>query len=231
MFVKPERFQGKVLGKTQLSPKIIWLAVEPDRAVPFTEGQYGSWLIQEHRRPLSFASLPQEPSLEFVIDFSPQGVCSTFTLNLAIGDHVDFLAPYGRFVLDKNDMRPLLFIATGSGIAPIRPQIKKALQENPTRAITLIFGNRDEKHMIFTDEFEKLSRSSPSFTFMPVLSEASSHWKGERGLVTELTFQHVPNLADHSIYICGNPSMVKTMQALLLERNIPKNQLHSEQFT
>lgn len=228
---RPQEYQGTVVTKKALSPKIIYLQLTPAKPVPFVEGHYGSWLIGSHRRPLSFASHHLDPRLDFVIDISPAGVCSQHTKQLTLNDTIRFLAPYGRFILDPDSHGPILFIAAGSGIAPIRSQIKKLVRDNYPHPFTLIFGNKDQDHLLFQDEFTALEKSQPNFHFIPVLSEPSNTWTGHKGLVTTVTPQVIPDLAEHTAYICGSPGMVADTTAMLLAHGLPPTAIHTEKFT
>lgn len=227
----PKEYTATAVTKEQLSPKIFFVQLKADTPFPFTPGQYGSWLIREHRRPLSFASLPSEEMLDFVIDVSPNGVCSQYTKALEIGQSVRLLAPYGRFTVPEGIDRPLLFIATGSGIAPIRAQIKQVLsQTSPAHPIHLFFGNRDENYLFMADEFTQLAQQHPNFHFTPVLSEPSENWTGAKGLVTQVIPTTIKDLPTWSAFICGNPQMVLDMSAVLEQHGIPPEHIHTERF-
>ncbi|MEX1997951.1 MAG: FAD-binding oxidoreductase [Candidatus Andersenbacteria bacterium] len=227
----PRLEQGRLTAHHQLTPKIIVIQIISDKPVSYLPGQYASFLINEQRRPLSYATPPQYPYLEFVVDISPGGVASQFVQNLAPGDPVTFMSPYGRFLVEHESKRPLLFIATGSGIGPIRAQILAELARDPALPMTLLFGNQDEHYFFFDDEFTELAHIHPHFTFIPVCSEPSDVWAGERGLVTAVTPRRVKNLSEHAAYICGTPAMVKDTLAMLREHGLPEAHLHTEQFT
>lgn len=228
--VIPKQYTAVVLAKKQLTPKMFWLSLRPAIPVPFTPGQYASWLIGQQRRPLSIASHRLNEPLEFVVDVSPHGTCSQLVEHVQPGESVTFMAPYGRFVVDKTDTRPLLFIATGSGIAPIRAHIYDLLASGGKQPIRLFFGNRDQDHMFLTEEFSELVDRYPTFSFIPVLSEPSPAWTGQRGLVTTVVPNQVPDLPAWSVYVCGSPQMVKDTIAMLQKQGVPKEQIHSEEF-
>lgn len=224
--ILPQKYTAKVVKKEQISPKVRWVQLTTDRPIDFAPGQYASFLINNNRRLLSFASLPTDLLIDFVVDISPGGVASQYVLNLKPGDTVQMLAPYGRFIVQTNHQRPYLFIATGAGIAPIRSQLKAILG----RPATLIFGNHSEEYLLFADEWQELAEQLANFTFIPVLSEPSAAWAGERGLVTEAAPRQIPNLAEHDVYVCGSPAMIKDMLAVLAAHQVPLEHIHAEQF-
>lgn len=226
----PQQYTGTIVRQEAISPKVRWMQLTADRPIPFAPGQYASFLIDNNRRPLSFASLPTDKLIDFVVDVSPGGVASKFIANLKPNDEVKMLAPYGRFTLKTTHSRPYLFIATGAGIAPIRAQIKFLLAQEKPRQLSLIFGNHHEEYLLFAEEWQKLAEQQKNFAFIPVLSEPSESWSGERGLVTEVVPRRVANFADYDVYVCGNPQMVKDTLAMLPGNGVPSVYIHTEQF-
>lgn len=228
--VIPKKYTATLVAKEQLSPKVMLLQLEPAASVTFTEGQYASFLIGNQRRTYSFASSREDKLLDFVIDVSPGGVGSTWAKQLILGQAVAFLAPFGRFTLQPGS-RPLLFIATGAGIAPIRGHIKQGMHKHDPRPMTLVFGNQNEKYCLHFDEFETLAKQArDKFTFIPVCSDPSEAWSGERGLVTHITPTRIRGLPQYDIYICGSPAMVKDTVTMLQEHEVPLEQIHTEKF-
>lgn len=227
--VIPRQYQGSVIANDRLTPKIYWLRLQLPEPINFTPGQYGSFLIDAFRRPLSFASLPSS-IVEFVIDVSPGGVASQYTIACKPNDVVNFMAPYGRFVI-ADPTRPIVFIASGSGIGPIRAQILDLLQKKSEAPLTLVFGNRDSANTFFIEEFTQLAKQHPHFTFIPACSEEDPTWTGERGLVTDVAKRLVPSLPQSDCYICGGPAMVTAAMTMLQEMGIPPTQIFTEKFT
>ncbi len=226
----PKEYSDTIVTKEQWSPKVFFLQLSWEKQFAFTEGQYVSFLIDNHRRPLSIASQTTDEVLDFVIDISPQGVCSKFTETAKVGDTVRYMAPYGRFALDEADPRPRLFVATGTGIAPIRGHIKRAVARKHPQPMTLLFGNISEEHILFHHEFTKLATENKNFTYIPVLSKPSSQWIGHKGWVTHV-MPNLLRLTQYNIYICGHPDMVNDVKALVEKLGTPKEFVHTEAYT
>ncbi len=228
--VIPKEYSGTIVKKEQWSPKVYFLQVSREKQFAFTEGQYVSFLIDNHRRPLSIASPATDELLDFVIDISPEGICSKFIETAKMGDIVRYMAPYGRFILDEADPRPRLFIATGTGIAPIRGHIKRAVAQKHFQPMTLLFGNSSEEHMLYHDELAKLAAEHKHFTYIPVLSEPSAAWRGQQGWVTHY-METMPDITKYTAYICGHPDMVKDAKDLVAKLGTPKEFVHTEAYT
>lgn len=128
--------------------------------------------------------------------------------NSRVGDRLTVSEPQGRFVLPKSLDRDICFICTGTGVAPFRSMIldihEKAV---PHKNIYLIFGNRDEKDILYRNEFEELDRNSSNFHFLPTLSQ--SEWEGERGYVHPIYQRLFEDQRDAYFYICGWTKMVR----------------------
>jgi len=226
----PQPYSARVSFKKSLSPSALFIQLVPDQTIPFQPGQFCSWLIDQHRRPLSFANIPTHPTLDFIVGTAAGGVCSQYASRLTPGDQVSFLAPYGRFITNPTPQKPILLIATGTGLAPIRSHLHYLLAHCPHHPITLIFGNHDKENLFLHDELTKLSHQHPNFSYIPTLSKSSSTWLGQTKLVTTLAPQLIPNLSHHDIYICGNPNMIKDMTAVLKRHRVPPAQIHTEQY-
>jgi NAD(P)H-flavin reductase len=226
----PRQYTAPVLVKQTLSPHVFLLQLKTPSNLTFSPGQFASWLIGPHRRPLSFASVPTSATLDFIIGTAAGGICSQYVKNLQPGDTVNFLAPYGRFTLDTAPRRPSLFIATGTGLAPIRAQLQHLLHANSQSPTTLIYGNHNEDHLLLHHELTQLTQQHSRFTYHPTLSNPSPRWTGHTHLVTHLTPQLVSNLPDRSIYICGNPQMVTDMKTVLTKHHVPSDQIFTEQY-
>ncbi len=224
----PREYQASVVANTQLAPKIFWLTLAPTQAVVYVAGQYGSILIDAARRPLSFAT-PPGGNLEFVVDISPAGIASQYVKHLRVGDAVKLLAPYGQFVV-KPTTRPLVFIAAGSGVGPIRAMILNLLNQTPEKPITLFFGNRAPEHMFFLEEFTALALRFPAFTFIPASSTEAAEWDGAVGHISDVATAHHQTLATSEVYVCGGPVMVAATLAMLAAGGVPPAQIHTEKF-
>ncbi len=186
----------------------------------------GQWLSFKHRkadgeeitRAYSIASPPGENNrFALCLNRVEDGFMSNFLCDLHEGDEIECQGPFGDFIL-RPPMRDLLFIATGTGIAPFRG-ILQWLLADPTRhqnkTMTLIFGNRTEKDIYYHEEFLDVAEKHENFRYLPTLSRGDERWIGLRGYVQE----HVPDIAagrtDMHAYICGLDKMVKANRDLL----------------
>jgi len=190
----------------------------------------GQWLSmkanmpggEEITRAYSIASPPHgDNRFALCLNRVQDGYMSNFLCDMKEGNEISCQGPFGDFIL-RPPMRDTIFIATGTGIAPIRSMLHWLFQstaDDRTRhqgkQLWLIFGNRTEADIYYHDEFLAFAQKHANFHYLPTLSRGSSEWPGLRGYVQD----HVPAIAqgraDMHAYICGLDKMVKANRELL----------------
>ena len=188
--------------------------LKPDR-IEFQAGQYLILTIDSAkgiRRDYSIGSQPEiNHAIELLVDVKPQGPGSTYLKNLKIGDQVEFVAPFGNFVVaenclkrsdlaaarsDLNKSHQLLFAATGSGISPIRSMILDLfLTKKYQGSIRLWWGMRRQEDCFWIEDFDNLEKEYPNFKWDLVLSNPPSDWPLHSGHVTKHVLDYVQNVA------------------------------------
>jgi NAD(P)H-flavin reductase len=134
------------------------------------------------------------------------------------------VGPLGSFVLRRPFHRKLVFVATGTGLVPLRSMVKDLVSSGEIHEhdITLLFGVRHQADLFELTELSRWSERFEGFDFVPTLSRPSEDWTGARGRVTD----HLANMAlpseDVQIYLCGNGAMIKDAVALLEDRGIDR---------
>jgi ferredoxin-NADP reductase len=163
-------------------------------------------------RSYSIASAPSTDNIfELVIVLKPTGIGTPFEwVNFKIGTVIQVSQVLGKFIIREPIDTDLCYIATGTGIAPLRSQLLDIRNRNvPHKNIYLVFGNRVEQDILYREEMQNLEKELENFRFIPVLSRADANWKGERGYVHHV---YETIFADHrpaKFYICGWKDMVK----------------------
>lgn len=227
---------AEVLEKRSLTDVVrhVALRVRDAPAFAFVPGQFIQFVLDPKTlRQFSIASLVTElPRFELCVDISPMGKGSRFIEGLRAGDHVTFRGPFGAFTVPPAEARPLEFVATGAGIAPIRSMIRSLLEGNPAaRQVTLTFGNRAPEGLLYDAEWRALADRVPSFTYLPALSQAPAEWTGLRGRVTDALPPRAAELRGRPIFVCGSPEMVDDTRNALADIGVPERDVHFEKFT
>jgi len=183
-------------------------------------------------RAFSIASAPSEPNLLFVARIKRGGRAGRWISEmLKEGDDVTFQGPLGNFTLSESGESKLLFLATTSGIAPLRSQIVEALHRGDVRPMDLFFCVRNEEDLFWLGELEEIARRNANVHVHVSISQPSAAWKGLTGHVQDVASRVMPDLPERSVYVCGGPEMVKSVRTKALEEwGIPKERIHSEDY-
>jgi Na+-transporting NADH:ubiquinone oxidoreductase subunit F len=213
--------------------------VDPN-TIRFKAGQY----VQLYTRPYgkvkekvfraySMASVPSDnKAVELIVRQVPQGICTTYVLQeLKVGDEVRISGPYGDFYL-RGQCDELIFIAGGSGLAPIRSLILDILEKQLPYKMTFFFGAVTRRDLYYLDFFDDLAAKHEQFRFIPALSkpDPADNWQGEVGLITEVVSRHLEDGQNKEAYLCGSPGMVQACLAVLNEKGITEDKIFFDKF-
>jgi ferredoxin-NADP reductase len=201
----------------------------------------GQWLSmkanmpdgEEITRAYSIASPPNgDNGFALCLNRVQDGFMSNFLCDMKVGEEVSCQGPFGDFIF-RPPMRDTIFIATGTGVAPIRSMLHWVLENESRhqgRHLWLIFGNRTEKDIYYDDEFQALAKRHANFHYLPTLSRGNPEWEGLRGYVQD----HVPAIAqgrmDMHAYICGLDKMVKANRELLKSLGWDRKSIRYEKY-
>ncbi len=217
--------------------KRVWVArfkLDIPPAMEFLAGQYCSFHLKDNlRRTFSITTPPsQNNSFEICADVTPMGPGSVWLIGLKQGDHAEFLGPMGKFTLVPESTKNRVFIATGTGIAPIRSMIYDSLQQqaiSDKREVKLYWGLRFEEDIFWHEEFVNLTSDHPHFSYLLTLSQPTDEWSGKRGYVTD-NLSVLENLSAHDFYLCGNRGTIDSIKEFLLAHDVPQDQIKTELF-
>src|SRR5690606_4525086 len=134
------------------------------------------------------------------------------------------------FFLRKEDFRPLLMVATGTGLAPIK-SILESLMDDPDCPPSLLYwGSREPGGLYLHHEVAAWGERLPEFEYRPVLSRPDAEWEGRRGYVHDAVVADIEDLSDYAIYLCGSPTMVASAKAAFIARGASLNHIYSDSF-
>jgi p-cymene monooxygenase electron transfer component len=233
----PSLFEGTVASVIPLTHDIVELRLQLNRPLTFIPGQYADLRIDGigGARSYSFAEAPEQGSTDrpcFHVRRVPGGA---FTTWLFEGDRVGFAltlrGPLGQFRLRQAD-GPIVCVAGGSGLAPIKCMLEMALLDQCVRPVTLLYGGREQRDLYCRHAIAELAASwLAPFDYIPVLSseDAQSDWTGQRGLVADKLVS-LPELGQSQIYLCGPPPMVDAAESIALRAGVPADAVFADRF-
>jgi Na+-transporting NADH:ubiquinone oxidoreductase subunit F len=236
-----QRFLGRLVRKKSLTHDIVELFIEliqPDH-MEFIAGQYIQLESEEYKsqdavmRAYSIASLPSDKNhIKLIVKRVPHGICTTWVFDyLNEGQNVKLSGPYGEFQLTETD-NPIIFVAGGSGMAPIWCMLNDMNKKKINRKASYFFGAATKQDLFYIDALESMEKSLPAFKFIPALSSEpeDSGWKGERGLVTEVLDKHLMDCSGHEAFLCGSPGMIDACCRVLLRNGIAEDKIFFDKF-
>lgn len=232
----PVQLQATVQLVEPLTPDIMRLLLQlPEEAdCDYRPGQHMNiHLPGAGERSFSMASaFPFGNEVEFHIRRIPGGFFTEQRLAaLKPGDLLDVEIPRGNFCYRPDDWRPMLFVATGTGIAPIRAILESLLDDEDCPPVSLYWGMRTEADLYAREELESWADRLFEFNFVPVLSKADDTWSGRRGRVQQAIREDFDDLSEHAFYICGSPEMVAQTKHTVLELKGELDYIYSDSFT
>jgi NAD(P)H-flavin reductase len=232
----PRKYKVKLAERVVLNEKFThyqFELVEPN-VMEFLAGQYVSFLVDPvgHHRSYSIINTPSDThGFEILLDVEPAGMGTNYLEGLELGQEIEVLAPLGFFTVNSTDPTiPLVFIATGSGIAPLRSMLYDQLEKyGKDRPMTLYWGLRYETQLCWEEDLKELMVNFPNVIFHPVISRAINAWPLCHGRVTDcLSVHNVDPTAEY--YVCGSTKMVVDVIRVLGERGITKDHILLEKF-
>jgi CDP-4-dehydro-6-deoxyglucose reductase len=225
------------------TPVVAELTLElVERPITFRPGQYV--LLQDAARTVpvrsySVANAPRaDGTLTFLVTAVPDGATSTWLARDAeVGDRLLVSGPYGTFVADPDHHGPTLYLAGGSGLAPVRSLLESAVERGATRGRqpaqrhTLVFSGRTPDDVIDGPELTELARAQPGFDYARTLTRvAAGAAPPPLGRVPEVLPTLLPDLTEHAVYIAGSPGFVEACTRTVQQLGVGAGRLHTEEF-
>ncbi|MEK7540545.1 MAG: FAD-binding oxidoreductase [Patescibacteria group bacterium] len=234
-------YQGVLTSKKYIAPDTVELKirlVQPTE-IHFTAGQFVNIQAGDKLfRPYSIASAPSQKSeLHFAIKLVKGGKASAVFEHIQVGSKVNVKGPFGKFVVSDEADRPdrrnrFIFVASGTGLAPVLSQLKALFEQKNHLPKTLYFGFYDSARYLYREMLETWEKEHLEFRVVPVVSDqpVDVPWEGERGFVTALLEKDITDVNGLDVYVCGNPLMVQAVKPILLVKGVDPKHVHEERF-
>lgn len=214
-----------------------FLRLPAGRRLAFTPGQFISCELPVGVAPplvraYSLASSPEDDELEICVDLVAGGPGSTHLFQLEPGAEVAFTGPFGSFALAEPPPVPLVFVGEGTGVAPLRPMVRRALERGGDRPITVLQGARYDHELVYRDDFEAWAATHPRLQWEPVLLATEAE-VGPIDALEELVIERfVRDDDDRSrrVWICGVGPMAGRLRDVLRASGYERRAVRAEQW-
>jgi ferredoxin-NADP reductase len=209
-----------------------------DAPLPFAAGQAALVGLhgQPERRPYSIAIGPEDAvrsgRLEFLIGLGPDGLPGPHLADIAPGMQVDVEGPLGAFSFPSSPAeRRFLFIAGGSGIAPLRSMVHHALGARGDWRLALVYSARVPEELAFDAELRALSLNSRLHYFPTTTRHTGEAWDGGRGRIDRALLESAVEDAETLCFVCGPEALVHDVPRLLRGMGITDSRIRIEEWT
>ena len=211
---------------------VLYLRLPANERLQFLAGQYIEFLLKNGaRRSFSMGNAPHDDEL---IQLHVRHVAGGQFTDHVFGkmkerDILRLEGPLGTFFLREDSPKPIVFVASGTGFAPIKSIIEHSLHKGVTRPMVLYWGGRRPKDLYM----DALARQWP-IKYIPVVSDAlpEDNWTGRTGFVHRAVMEDFPDLSAHQVYACGVPVMVDAARRDFTEQcRLPEEEFFADSFT
>src|SRR5690606_32754100 len=192
------------------------------------------------RRSYSMATPPNENNLvELHIRHTPGGVFTDHVFaagqtQMKVREILRVEGPFGSFFLRDDSSKPVVFLASGTGFAPIKAIVERMISTQDQRSAVLYWGGRRPADLYMRELAEQWAQDLPNFRFVPVVSEAQPEddWTGCTGFVHQAVMHDLPDLSGYEVYACGAPIMVESARNDFIQHGgLPEEAFFADAFT
>jgi CDP-4-dehydro-6-deoxyglucose reductase len=222
---------------------ILQLQLPASERFQFLAGQYLEFLLKDNkRRAYSIASAPQEEEpLELHIRHLPGGLFTDPLFGQTADgkqikekDILRFEGPLGSFFLREDSKKPIIFLASGTGFAPIKAMLTSIQNKKIDREIHFYWGGRRPKDLYMDSLCQEFTHTIPGFHYIPVISEAlpEDGWQGRTGFVHRAVMHDFSDLSSYQVYACGAPIVIAAARTdFVKECRLPEEEFFADSFT
>ena len=184
------------------------------QAISFTPGQVAILKVDDEQGYFAFAGAPDDPELEVLV--KQKIGASKIIYDMNPGQTVELVGIAGHgFDLDKQRQRDLVFVAMGTGVAPLRSALRHVLKhKDEFGQLVVLYGARTPDDFCYRHEVD--AWADAGVELRQVISRPHGHdWSGPTGYVQSLLDHVMPNLSSPVALICGSLEMMNETKTTL----------------
>jgi len=209
---------------------VLKLRFPPTASFDYLPGQYVNLNFKGIKRSYSIANAKRiAGEIELHIRKLPNGQMSEALFSgIKENQLMRVEGPKGTFFIRDND-KPLILLAGGTGIAPVKAMVEKLIENKDKRDIYIYWGMNNE-NSFYLNVFEELAKEFSNIHYTPVLS-SDVEWCGRMGFVHQAVCDDFDSLHGYEVYACGSPVMINIAKKSFMNKKLPKEQFLSDAFT
>ena len=229
--MKDEAYFAKIVNLQPVGGNVFDVSMELEESSSFCyrAGQYVEMYLNDEKcRIFSIASSPDAGRvLQFHLRDVEDGALEAqlkFHFNERFA--VKLAGPKGDYQLQLQSDKPLIFLAGGTGFAPIKSMLEFGMQHGMSRDVYLYWGARTQEELYGDAMVKQWADAYPWLHYVPVLSDQA--WSGRMGYVHEALLEDITNLAEYDVYASGAPLMIKASYEAFLDHGLPSQHYYSD---
>jgi len=223
-----QKYRVQVKKIEQLSSDIVSVYLDIDDGFSFQAGQHLNLLVEDNKpRFFSIANAPGVGTYDVELHIREVDKPFGQSLRVAMTECNTLYAqgPFGNFIFRTNSTRNILFIAGGTGFAPIKALMEVYIQQGETRPVFIYWGGQ-QSCSLYMETLVLSWVKNYNVHYVPVLSnlEPGSQWSGKQGYVHNAVLQDFSDITQFDVYANGPPAMVLATRDALLKRGLNEQQ-------
>lgn len=231
---EPAWYDGEIVAVDRRTFDLAVLRVRTDQVVPYRAGESVEVQATELRpriwRPFTPATRPGGHEFDLHVRAIDGGTLSTALVRAARpGDPVRLGPPHGRLGIDSHGYRPLLMVAGGTGLAPMKAIVEQLAAEGGGRPTHLFHGVRTAREAYSQPWLTAMAAEHHSWLTVVTATSHDDRWAGPHGRIGELAAAEA-DWTGHDVFVCGSPEMVEGTVKALIAQGVSGNQVVFEEF-
>jgi len=241
--IQIRKMPSRVMALERAAPDVMIMQLQLPAADPFMyyAGQYIEFILKDgRRRSYSMATPPSPDNLvELHIRHLPGGAFTDHVFGeggsqMKVREILRVEGPLGSFFLRDDSAKPIVFLASGTGFAPIKAIIERMIAKNIQRPAVLYWGVRRPADLYMNDKALEWAAGFPGLSYVPVVSDPlpADDWGGRTGFVHQAVLDDISDLSGYQVYACGAPVMVnRARKDFTSLRGLPDDEFFADAFT
>ncbi len=241
--IQIRKMPARIMALDKVADDVMVIKLQLPASDPFRyyAGQYLEFIMRDgRRRSYSMACPPTDSNLvELHIRHMAGGAFTDHVFGagdtqMKVREIQRVEGPFGSFFLREESDKPVVFLASGTGFAPIKAIVERMVETGSRRKAVLYWGGRRPADLYMDALARQWAETLPDFTYVPVLSEAlpEDAWTGRSGFVHLAVLQDLPDLSGHEVYACGAPVMVDSARRdFYAQGGLSEDAFYADAFT
>jgi len=234
-----KKLPTRVSTMTRVSDDVMVLQLQLPANDSFTyrAGQYIEIMLRDGaRRSYSMANAPHlGPGVELHIRHMPGGKFTDHVFGaMKEKEILRVEGPFGSFFLQEDSEKPMVFLASGTGFAPLKALIEHLQHIQSQRQVTLYWGGRRPTDLYMDAWAQEQLKTMPHLRYVPVVSDAlpEDQWHGRTGFVHRAVLEDFGDLSGHQVYACGAPIVIESARKDFCgQAQLPAEEFFADAFT